>query len=203
MDTVEFIQIRRFIVKLGKMLHKYGTPAFRLEAYLGEVAKYLGVHASFISTPTSLTFVIWSDRHEDEYNHAARLLPGELDMNALSLTDELASELLSGKLTLSEADKRLNEIDAMGSPYGKWVTGVAFAMATGAFAMLMGASWSEIGWSGALVFCGLSLDLWDTAVETRKLDARACHAVRCRILACAIESYVDPGITFRWLCFHR
>ena len=71
MDTVEFIQIRRFIVKLGKMLHKYGTPAFRLEAYLGEVAKYLGVHASFISTPTSLTFVIWSDRHEDEYNHAA------------------------------------------------------------------------------------------------------------------------------------
>jgi len=34
------------------------------------------------------------------------LLPGELDMNALSLTDELASELLSGKLTLSEADKR-------------------------------------------------------------------------------------------------
>ncbi|SVE18172.1 uncharacterized protein METZ01_LOCUS471026, partial [marine metagenome] len=138
LDTVEFIQIRRFIVKLGKMLHKYGTPAFRLEAYLGEVAKYLGVHASFISTPTSLTFVIWSDRHEDEYNHAARLLPGELDMNALSLTDELASELLSGKLTLSEADKRLNEIDAMGSPYGKWVTGVAFAMATGAFAMLMG-----------------------------------------------------------------
>ena len=68
------------------MLHKYGTPAFRLEAYLGEVAKYLGVHASFISTPTSLTFVIWSDRHEDEYNHAARLLPGELDMNALSLS---------------------------------------------------------------------------------------------------------------------
>ena len=116
MDTVEFIQIRRFIVKLGKMLHKYGTPAFRLEAYLGEVAQYLGVHASFISTPTSLTFVIWSDRHEDEYNHAARLLPGDLDMNALSLTDELASELLAGKMSLSEADKRLNEIDAMGSP---------------------------------------------------------------------------------------
>ena len=62
------------------------------------------------------TFVIWSDRHEDEYNHAARLLPGDLDMNALSLTDELASELLSGKLSLTEADKRLNEIDAMGSP---------------------------------------------------------------------------------------
>ena len=194
MDTVEFIQIRRFIVKLGKMLHKYGTPAFRLEAYLGEVAKYLGVHASFISTPTSLTFVIWSDRHEDEYNHAARLLPGELDMNALSLTDELASELLSGKLTLSEADKRLNEIDAMGSPYGKWVTGVAFAMATGAFAMLMGASWSEIGWSGALGIVAYLWTLWAQQSKRVNLMLEPVTAFVGGILACAIGQYVDPGI---------
>lgn len=75
MDTHEFIQIRKFIVKLGKMLHKYGTPAFRLEAYLTEVATYLGVRSSFIATPTSITFVLWSDRHEDEYNSAARLQP--------------------------------------------------------------------------------------------------------------------------------
>ena len=194
LDTVEFIQIRRFIVKLGKMLHKYGTPAFRLEAYLGEVAKYLGVHASFISTPTSLTFVIWSDRHEDEYNHAARLLPGELDMNALSLTDELASELLSGKLTLSEADKRLNEIDAMGSPYGKWVTGVAFAMATGAFAMLMGASWSEIGWSGALGIVAYLWTLWAQQSKRVNLMLEPVTAFVGGILAGAIGQYVDPGI---------
>jgi len=99
LHTAEFIQKRRFIVRLGKMLHKYGTPSFRLEAYLLEVASYLGVRASIIATPTSLTFVIWSDGHEDEYTHAARLQPGELDLNSLSHVDGLASELLAGDVS--------------------------------------------------------------------------------------------------------
>ncbi|MFT5015225.1 MAG: uncharacterized membrane protein YjjP (DUF1212 family), partial [Dinoroseobacter sp.] len=117
MDQKEFIQIRRFILKLGKMLHKYGSPSFRLEAYLTEVATHLGVHASFNSTPTYLIIVLWSDHHEDEYNHSARMQPGDLDMNSLSLTDELAYQLLSGDISLAEADKRLDEIDALPSPY--------------------------------------------------------------------------------------
>ena len=141
MDTIEFIQIRKFIVKLGKMLHKYGTPAFRLEAYLTEIATYLGVHASFISTPTSLTIVIWSDKHEDEYNHAARLMPGELDMNALSLTDELARLVLKGELSLSAPNDKLDEIDAMCSLYGTLPTGIAYGMETRSFARLQGARW--------------------------------------------------------------
>ncbi|AEF05189.1 hypothetical protein C7Y69_10775 [Alteromonas sp. KS69] len=194
MDTVEFIQIRRFIVKLGKMLHKYGTPAFRLEAYLLEVATYLGVHASFISTPTSLTFVIWSDRHEDEYNHASRLLPGDLDMNALSLTDELAGSLLNGELTLAAADKRLDEIDAMGSPYGKWLTGGAFGMATSAFAMLMGASWAEIGWSGLLGLLAYVWTLWSERSKRVNLMLEPATAFIAALLACAIGTYIDPGI---------
>ncbi|MCU7554774.1 threonine/serine exporter family protein [Alteromonas sp. ASW11-19] len=194
MDTAEFIQIRKFIVKLGKMLHKYGTPSFRLEAYLNEVATYLGVHASFISTPTSLTLVIWSDKHEDEYNHAARLMPGELDMNALSLTDELASSLLAGELTLQEADKRLSEIDVMPSPYGKLVTGAAFGLSTGAFAMLMGASWPEIFWSGLLGLVAYIWTLWAMRSKRVNLMLEPVTAFIAGLLACAIGRYLDPGI---------
>ena len=150
MDKLEFIQIRRFILKLGKMLHKYGSPSFRLEAYLTEIATHLGLHASFNSLPTTLSIVLWSDRHEEEYNHSARMQPGELDMNSLSRTDELVYELLSGEISLAEADKRLDEIDVMPSPYGKSLTGIAFGSSTSAFAMLMGAGWSEIIYSGLL-----------------------------------------------------
>ncbi|MCC2615168.1 threonine/serine exporter family protein [Aestuariibacter halophilus] len=194
MNTAEFIQIRKFIVKLGKMLHKYGTPAFRLEAYLTEVATYLGVHASFISTPTSLTFVIWSDKHEDEYTHAARLQPGDLDMNALSLTDELASSLLAGKLTLADADARLSEIDAMPSLYGKWITGGAFGLSTGAFAMLMGASWPEILWSGLLGLVAYLWTLWSMRSKRVHLMLEPVTAFFAGVLACAISRYLDPGI---------
>ncbi|RDV25468.1 threonine/serine exporter family protein [Alteromonas aestuariivivens] len=194
MDTQEFIQIRKFIVKLGKMLHKYGTPAFRLEAFLTEVAHYLGVHASFVSTPTSLTVVIWSDRHEDEYTHVARLQPGELDMNALSLTDDLASQLLAGSLTLKQADARLDEIDVMPSPYGKFITGCAFSLATGAFAMLMGASWSEIFWSGMLGLITYFWSLWAQHSKRVNLMLEPVTSFVVGIMACAISRYLDPGI---------
>jgi uncharacterized membrane protein YjjP (DUF1212 family) len=194
LNTLEFIQIRRFIVKLGKMLHKYGTPAFRLEAYLLEVASYLGVHASFIATPTSITFVIWSDKHEDEYNHAARLQPGDLDMSALSLTDELANELLSGKVSLSDADMRLDKINEMPSPYGKVITGFAFALATGSFSMLMGASVPEILWTGLLGFVSYLWVLWAQRSKRVNLMLEPVTSFMAGILACAISRYFDPGI---------
>lgn len=176
------------------MLHKYGTPSFRLEAYLDDVAKFLGVHASFISTPTSLSFVIWSDRHEDEYNHSARLLPGDLDMNSLSLTDELASELIAGKLSLSEADKQLDDIDAKGSPYGKTLTGLSFGLSTGAFAILMGASWNEIGWAALLGGVAYLWTLWAQRSRRVNLMLEPVTAFVVGLLACVITRFADPGI---------
>ncbi|MFT6256997.1 MAG: hypothetical protein ACJAT8_001536, partial [Cellvibrionaceae bacterium] len=32
MDNQDFLEKRRFIIKLGKYLHKFGTPAYRLES---------------------------------------------------------------------------------------------------------------------------------------------------------------------------
>lgn len=198
MDKIEFIRVRRFILKLGKMLHKYGSPSFRLEAYLTEVATHFGLHASFNSTPTYLTIVLWSDHHEDEYNHSARMQPGDLDMNSLSLTDELASEVLSGDISLADADERLDEIDAMPSPYGKSLTGMAFGMSTSAFAMLMGAGWSEILYSGLL---GLTVYLWTLWAQRSKrvnlmLEPVASFSVG--LVACAINHYSSSGFNI-WL----
>lgn len=181
-------------MKLGKMLHKYGTPAFRLEAYLTDVATYLGVRASFISTPTSLTFIIWSGGHEDEYHHAARLQPGELDMNSLSRTDELANRLLSGEVTLTEADTLLDEIDAMPSPYGQLLTCIAFGLSTGAFAMLMGASWPEILWSGLLGLVAFGWNFWSQHSRRVNLMLEPVTSFMAGLLACAISRYLDPGI---------
>ncbi|MEM0910889.1 MAG: threonine/serine exporter family protein [Pseudomonadota bacterium] len=165
MDTEEFKQKRRFIVKLGKMLHRYGTPAFRLEAYLADVAEYLDLRASFNSTPTSIIFVIWSDNHEEEYTHAARLAPGDIDLNSLACADALAMKLLAGELSLSQAERELERIDDLTSPYNRSFTACGFAMSTGAFAALMGAGAREIVISallGALVY------LWTFFAEKSK-----------------------------------
>lgn len=198
MDNAEFIQIRRFILKLGKMLHKYGSPSFRLEAYLNEIAAHFGVHASFNSTPTSLTIVLWTDGREDEYNHSARIQPGELDMNSLSRTDELAHELLSGNISLAEADVRLDEIDLMPSPYGKKITGLAFAMSTSAFAMLMGAGWSEIIYSGLLGAIVYFWTLWALRSKRVSLMLEPVASFSVGFTACVINHYSASGFNI-WL----
>jgi uncharacterized membrane protein YjjP (DUF1212 family) len=198
MDKIEFIQIRRFILKLGKMLHKYGSPSFRLEAYLTEIATHFGLHASFNSTPTTLSIVLWSDFHEDEYNHSARMQPGDLDMNSLSRTDELAYELLSGDISIAEASTRLDDIDGMPSPYGKSLTGISFGLSTSAFAMLMGAGWSEIIYSG---FLGLMVYFWTLwALRSKRvgvmLEPVASFSVG--FVACTINHYSSSGFNI-WL----
>lgn len=71
---------RRFIIKLGKALHKFGTPAYRLEAHLQNVANSLGLQASFIIAPTSLTFVLSENADEQDFTHIIRVNPGELDL---------------------------------------------------------------------------------------------------------------------------
>jgi uncharacterized membrane protein YjjP (DUF1212 family) len=198
MDKIEFIQKRRFILKLAKMLHKYGSPSFRLEAYLTEIATHFGLHASFIATPTSLTIVLWSDRHEDEYNHSARMQPGELDMNSLSRADELAYQLLSGDISLAEAEERLDAIDIMPSPYGKEITGIAFGLSTSAFAMLMGAGWSEIIYSGVLGLMVYFWTLWALRSKRVSLMLEPVASFSVGFMACAINHYSSSGFNI-WL----
>ncbi|WP_394199868.1 threonine/serine exporter ThrE family protein [Shewanella waksmanii] len=194
MDPQAFKAYRRFIVKLGKMLHKYGSPSFRLESYLIEVANHFGLNSSFISTPTSIIFMLRTSDQEDEYHHAVRMQPGEIDMAALSLTDEVAAALLAGEISLAAADQRLDEIDAMQPAYGKIQTLLAYCLASAAFAMLMGASLSEIGWSGllgALTYIGI---LGSLQSERFLAMLEPVTAFFSGLIACAIGYYLDPGI---------
>ncbi len=154
MDNQEFIEKRRFIIKLGKALHKFGTPAYRLETHLQTVAKTLGIEGYFLISPTSMTFVLQHDT-DQEYNHVARVKPGELDLGSLARTDALVQELSLGQRSLSEALERLDEIASKPNPYGPMLTLGAFGTSAAAFAMLMGSSWNDVFWSaliGMLVY---------------------------------------------------
>ncbi|MGB3724536.1 MAG: threonine/serine exporter family protein [Glaciecola sp.] len=197
MDKAEFVRTRRFIVKLGKMLHKYGTPAFRLEAHLAEVATYLNVNASFISTPTSLTFVIWSDKHEEEYNHAARVQPGELDLGSLALTDELVTALIASEMSLLEADVRLTEIEQQVTFIHPIGMTIAYGFATGAFAVLMGASLIDAAATSVIGLVMYLFVYWSYHSKRVAHMLEPAVALVSGLMACAIAHYLEPGINIR------
>ena len=195
--TADFNNKRKFVVKLGKMLHKYDTPAYRLEAHLTELTTHLGLKGSFIISPTSMTFVLWTDGHEQEYTHASRVNPGDLDLGALSRTDELVDQVLQGNVSINEADALLDAIDVRPSSYGKLATAVAMMASGGAFAMLMATSWNDVLWSSLLSLLVYLFMLWAARSPRIAHMLEPLVALAAGIGACAISSYIDPGINIR------
>ena len=197
MNTASFTQKRKFIVKLGKMLHKYGTPAYRLEAHLMEVATHLNLKSSFVMSPTSVTFVIWTDGHEEEYTHVARVDPGDHDLGSLADTDDVVNQVLVGELSLEEADNELEAILNKKSPYNAWMTGFTFALSGAAFAMLMGTSWNDVLWSGLISLLVFLFVLWSGYSKRVTHMLEPLVAIVAGLAACAVSSYLDPGVNIR------
>ncbi|WP_337881625.1 threonine/serine exporter family protein [Rheinheimera sp.] len=194
MDAASFIEKRRFIVRLGKMLHKFGTPAYRLESHLQEIAKLLHIGASFAITPTVLTFVLWIPGDDNEYTHVARVSPGELDLGSLSKVDELVDALASSKMTLRDVDLKLEEIANAPNPYSRWATFAAFGASGGAFAMLMRASWHDVFWACLLSLLVYLFVLWSERSRRVAHMLEPLVALVSALAATAVSLYLDPMI---------
>lgn len=186
----EFFEKRRFIIKLGKALHKYGTPAYRLETHLQEVSKFLCLRSNFMVTPTSLTFVIAeTDDDHQEYSHIVRVKPGELDLGALARIDELVDELASEQRTLLEALERLDDIPNKPNPYGQWLTFLSYGGSSGAFAMLMHTNWNSILWSTLIGFVVFAIQCWAEKSSRIAGALEPLVALTSALLASAIAVY--------------
>jgi len=78
----------RFVLALGRAMHRYGTPAHRLEEALAIVCRELSLQAEVLSTPTFLT-VRFGDPAELRTS-MMRVTPPELDLAKLAKLDALA-----------------------------------------------------------------------------------------------------------------
>jgi uncharacterized membrane protein YjjP (DUF1212 family) len=184
---------RRFLIRLGIALHKFGTPAYRLESHLQQVAEFLELKAQFIIHPTSLTFVMSDDEDNQEYNHVVRVSPGDIDLGSLARTDELVDELSSGQRTLTEALERLKDISNKPTPYGLILTFLAFGASSGAFAMLMRTSWHDVIWSTLLGLVVYGYVFWSDYSRRVTEMLEPVAALTTAILASAISIF-DPSI---------
>jgi len=192
--ALSFNQQCWFVIKLGEMLHKYGTPAFRLETHLKSVAEYLGLEGYFLVCPTSLTYCLWTKgAPEDVFNYAMRVNPGDLDLGSLARTDTLVNELVAGELTLEQAKTGLQAIENSGPLYSSIVTLLAFMVLGGAFSMLMLASWHDVFWSCALSALVFGFVFWagKSPRISSMLEPLATTVVAC--LAVGVTTF-DSGV---------
>ncbi|WP_020560465.1 threonine/serine ThrE exporter family protein [Thiofilum flexile] len=139
MTKTEFNRIRRFVIRLGKTLHEYGTPAHRLEGILIDTTRQLGLEGAFLVTPTSLTFVFWERGSDEELTYVARVYPNTIDLNRLAAAHQLVEQVLAGQVTLDQGFERLEEINKLPSPYSDWLDFLTWGSTSLCFAALCGA----------------------------------------------------------------
>jgi len=140
--AVPFDHSVRFAMDLGRALHRFGTPAHRLEGVMTAVAAQLGLVARFVSTPTAI-FASFGPA-EALRSTLIRVDPGELDLDRLARLDALTSAVLARRISIDAGTSFIAGILASPPIYSRLVTALCSAMAAAAAAQLFGGGWREM-----------------------------------------------------------
>ena len=144
----------RFVLQLGKVLHRYGAPAHRLEEALRIVCDRLGLAAEVFTTPTAIV-MSFGDPTELR-TRMLRVESGELDMGKLTQVDELADDVADRKVTPAEGVAKLEAIVAAPPRFGHGVSTLMHGVSAGSLAVFFGGSLADVGLAAA-IGCSLGL----------------------------------------------
>jgi uncharacterized membrane protein YjjP (DUF1212 family) len=134
-----------FVMRLGEALHRYGVPAYRLEAALGRMAARLGLKAQIFTTPTALIASFTGEPGSAPRTEMIRVEPGDVDLGRMAQLDRVARRVVDSRMTLGEGKENLEEILAAPARYGAALTALCYALSSGCAARFFGGGVNEIG----------------------------------------------------------
>lgn len=183
---------KSLVLTLGRLLHRYGAPAHRLEAVLTHVAQRLGLRGQFFSTPTELLVSFGED--DRQQTHLLRVEPGEDDLSKLEAVDAVTRALDDGRSPTS-ALLELRLIEQAPPRFGVVRVVLCFALVSGTAAHLFGGTIVE---DMIAVGLGLFIGLFNAAVQRHPSLARVFEllaAMSAGLVASVLEAQI-AGV--RW-----
>jgi uncharacterized membrane protein YjjP (DUF1212 family) len=167
-----------FVLALGRALHKYGTPAHRLEEALRVACRRLDLEAEIFTTPTA---IIMSFGEPSELRtRMMRVEGGELDMDKLEQVDDLADEVAAQRVTAAEGVERLEQILAAPRQYGRAVTVVVNGLTSGALAVFFGGSLTDVAIAAMI---GVMLGLLEQVISRSTDQTRVFELIGAAFVA--------------------
>ncbi|WP_064966889.1 threonine/serine ThrE exporter family protein [Tenacibaculum ovolyticum] len=143
----------QFIVELGKALHIYGIPSYKIQSYLTEVAKTKGIVGSFMDFPTWISYVFYED--EKSYNYIECIPPGQLNLGAFAKIAELTNKVINSEIDNDSITNELNIIHSKTKEVSHIFLTFSYAFAAGSFSLLIGSNWVSFAVSlflGAFIY---------------------------------------------------
>ncbi|WP_298369310.1 threonine/serine exporter family protein [uncultured Lutibacter sp.] len=145
----------QFIIQLGKALHTYGVPSYKIQTYLTNVSKIQGIKGSFMDLPTWINYVFYEENGKQTYNHIECVPPGNLNLGALSRVSDLTRKVTSKEIKISEVAPELDLIQKETKKVNHFILTLSYALASGAFSLMIGTNWISLMFAlvfGALVY---------------------------------------------------
>jgi uncharacterized membrane protein YjjP (DUF1212 family) len=136
-----------FVVEIATALHKFGTPAHRLENALVGLSAKLGLEGQFFSTPTSI--LMGFGPPASQQTAIVRVQPGEVDLGKLADLDALADAVARGEISLADGVTRVRAIVGRRPTYGAAAQIAAVAIASATASVFFGGGSGELATAGA------------------------------------------------------
>jgi uncharacterized membrane protein YjjP (DUF1212 family) len=184
-----------FVLSLARALHRYGTPAHRLEEALLECCRRLGLSAEVFTTPT--TILMSFGEPGELRTRMMRVEGGELDMAKLARVDALADAVASLRIPPAEGISALAEILAAPHQFGRVLSAAAHALSIAALAVVFGGSLADVAVAaGTGLVVGVLAQVAQRSTDQARVFelVAAAAASFCAVIAASVWRAVTPSI---------
>lgn len=176
-----------FTLALAEALHRYGTPADRLEEALGGVCADLGLRADFFSTPT--TIIASFGDPADCRTAMMRVEGGELDMGKLARLDALAGMVVRKQVSLEEGRRRIDAIVSARPTWGPVPSTLAHGVAPATFVVFFRGGAADIAVAAAI---GVLIGVLSLVAQRSSAQARVFELIG------AFVASLGAGLAAAW-----
>ena len=174
---VSFEEAWQFIVKVGLAAHRYGSTAAHLESFLVGLSKEFGYVGAFRSTPSEIVFGLREKADSPQRLELVKTPAPGVDLDKLARLGDLLNELKAGTITLADCPARLDAIDRVPPPWGKFASMLGYAFSGMGLAPLLGG-----GLSDALYSALLGIVVYGVVLLSARLGA--CRVNVAAVLVC-------------------
>ena len=142
-SKVPFDDAWQFIIKVGIAAHKYGSTSTRLEFFLSSLSKRMGYQGVFKSTPVEIVFALRETPDSLQRVEVMATPSSDIDLDKLARLGEMLNEMEAGALSITDAYARIDAIEQVPPPWGKFASMLGYVLTGLGLAPLLGAGWTD------------------------------------------------------------
>lgn len=155
---MEYGALMEMAVRAGEIMLASGAEVYRVEDTIHRILKHSGIARTDVFVVTTGIVATIADASLPPLTLVKRVENRATNLNRIYQVNNVSREFCSGKLSVREAQERLDRI-ANTTLYGFWKKCIGYAATTGFFAVMFGGgpanAWWRLSWESFLrLSCG-------------------------------------------------